>query len=57
LLQVTKEKEEKGSEGLFANSPVSEMFPDKSKDSYMGDMVTMFDKCLYKAWDKLVEPL
>jgi 3-hydroxy-5-methyl-1-naphthoate 3-O-methyltransferase len=55
LLQVTKTEED--GEDLFANSPVSEMFLDKSKDSYMGDIITMFDKRLYKAWDKLVESL
>jgi SAM-dependent methyltransferase len=54
LLQVTKKE---GSERLFANSPVSEMFLDKSKASYMGEIITMFDKRLYKAWDKLVESL
>ena len=54
LLQVTKKE---GSERLFANSPVSEMFLDKSKASYMGQIITMFDKRLYKAWDKLVESL
>jgi 3-hydroxy-5-methyl-1-naphthoate 3-O-methyltransferase len=54
LLQVTKKE---GSERLFANSPVSEMFLDKSKSSYMGEIVIMFDKRLYKAWDKLVESL
>src|SRR5687768_1724280 len=52
LLQVTKKDY---GERLFANSPVSEMFLDKSKDSYMGDIISMFDKRLYKAWDKLVE--
>jgi hypothetical protein len=55
LLQVTKKKE--GSERLFANTPISEMFLDKSKASYMGEIITMFDKRLYKAWDKLVESL
>ena len=55
LLQITKT--EVGGESLFANSPVSEMFLDKSKDFYMGDIVSMFDKRLYKAWDKLVESL
>jgi predicted O-methyltransferase YrrM len=54
LLQVTKKE---GSERLFSNSPVSEMFLDKSKASYMGEIITMFDKRLYKAWDKLVESL
>jgi hypothetical protein len=33
------------------------MFLDKSKDFYMGDIVSMFDKRLYKAWDKLVQSL
>ena len=55
LLQITKTGV--GSESLFANSPISEMFLDKSKDSYMGDIISMFDKCLYKAWDKLIESL
>jgi SAM-dependent methyltransferase len=54
LLQVTKKKD---GERLFANSPVSEIFLDKSKDSYMGDIISMFDKRLYKAWDKLVGSL
>jgi hypothetical protein len=54
LLQVTSKKD---GERLFANSPVSEIFLDKSKASYMGDIITMFDKRLYKAWDKLVESL
>jgi hypothetical protein len=54
LLQITKKE---GSERLFANSPISEMFLDKSKASYMGEIITMFDKRLYKAWDKLVESL
>jgi 3-hydroxy-5-methyl-1-naphthoate 3-O-methyltransferase len=54
LLQVTKKDY---GERLFANSPVSEMFLDKSKESYMGDIISMFDKRLYKAWHKLVESL
>jgi 3-hydroxy-5-methyl-1-naphthoate 3-O-methyltransferase len=54
LLLVTKKDY---GERLFANSPVSEMFLDKSKASYMGDIISMFDKRLYKAWDKLVESL
>jgi hypothetical protein len=40
-LQVTKTEE--GGEGLFANSLVSEMFLDKSKDPHKGDIITMFD--------------
>jgi 3-hydroxy-5-methyl-1-naphthoate 3-O-methyltransferase len=54
LLQVIRKND---GERLFANSPVSEIFLDKSKVSYMGDIITMFDKRLYKAWDKLVESL
>ena len=33
------------------------MFLEKSKDIYLGDIISMFDKRLYKAWDKLVESL
>ena len=40
-LQVTKIEE--GGVGLFANSLVSEMFLDKSKDPDKGDIITMFD--------------
>jgi 3-hydroxy-5-methyl-1-naphthoate 3-O-methyltransferase len=47
LLQVMK-KEEEGGEFVFANSLVSEIFLDKSKDTHMGDIVTMFDKRLHK---------
>ena len=55
LLHITKTVV--GGESLFPNSSVSEMFLDKSKDFYMGDIISMFDKRLYKAWDKLVESL
>ena len=54
LLQFTRKKD---GERVVANSPVSQIFLDKSKASYMGDIITMFDKRLYKAWDKLVESL
>jgi hypothetical protein len=33
------------------------MFLDKSKNSYIGNIITMLDKYLYKAWDKLAESL
>jgi hypothetical protein len=54
LLQITRKE---GGERLFANSQVSEVFLDRSKASYMGDIVMMFDKRLYRAWNKLVESL
>jgi len=56
LLQVTKTEEE-GNEDLFANSPVSEIFLDKSMESCMGDIPTTFDNHLHKAWNNLVESL
>ena len=55
LLQVTKKEE--GSEDLFANSPLSEMFLDKSKESCMGDITKTFDNHLHKAWNNLIESL
>ena len=55
LLQVTKTEE--GSEDLFANSPVSEIFLDKSKESCMGDLTKTFDNHLHKGWNNLVESL
>lgn len=42
---------------VYSNSPLSAWFLDKSKSSYMGDIVSMFDKRLYKGWDKLVYAL
>ena len=50
LLKVNKNK---NGEKTFANSEVSSMFLDKSKSTYIGDVVTMFDERLYKRWDKL----
>lgn len=55
LLQVTKTEE--ASEDLFANSPVSEIFLDKSKESCMGDITKTFDNHLHKAWNNLIESL
>ena len=55
LLQVTKTEE--GSEDLFANSPVSEIFLDKSNESCMGDITKTFDNQLHKAWNNLIESL
>lgn len=55
LLQVTKTEE--GSEDLFANSPVSEIFLDKSKESCMGDITKTFDNHLHKPWNNLIESL
>jgi hypothetical protein len=55
LLQVTKTEE--GSEDLFANSRVSEIFLDKSKESCMGDITKTFDNHLHKPWNNLIESL
>jgi tRNA A22 N-methylase len=42
----------------FSNSELSATFLDKHKpDSYMGDIISMFDKRLYKSWDKLLQAL
>ena len=50
LLKVTTENGRR----LYSNSALADLFLDKNKSSYMGDIVTMFDKRLYKGWDKLV---
>jgi len=50
LLKVTAENGRR----LYSNSALADLFLDKNKSSYMGDIVTMFDKRLYKGWDKLV---
>jgi hypothetical protein len=42
---------------IYSNSPLSDWFLDKGKPSYMGDIVVMFDRRLYKGWDKLVQAL
>jgi predicted O-methyltransferase YrrM len=54
LLKVNKNK---NGENVFANSEVSSMFLDKSKSTYIGDVIAMFDERLYKRWDKLSEAL
>jgi hypothetical protein len=42
-------------ETLYSNSKLSETFLDISKpNSYIGDIVTIFDKRFYKSWEKLV---
>ena len=50
LLKVTAENGRR----LYSNYALADLFLDKNKSSYMGDIVTMFDKRLYKGWDKLV---
>ncbi|AFU58269.1 putative o-methyltransferase, family 2 [Candidatus Nitrososphaera gargensis Ga9.2] len=42
---------------LFSNSPLSATFLDRNKPSYMGDIISMFDKRLYNMWDKLPQCL
>ena len=54
LLKLNKNN---NGEKTFANSEVSSMFLDKSKSTYIGDVVTMFDERLYKRWDKLLQAL
>jgi 3-hydroxy-5-methyl-1-naphthoate 3-O-methyltransferase len=41
----------------FSNSPLSATFLDRNKPSYMGDIVSMFDKRLYNMWDRLPQSL
>ena len=54
LLKVNKNK---NGEKAFANSELSSMFLDKSKSTYVGDVVSMFDERLYKRWDNLSQAL
>ena len=54
LLKVNKNN---NGEKTFANSEGSSMFLDKSKPTYIGDVISMFDDRLYKRWDKLSEAL
>lgn len=42
---------------LFSNSELADAFLVKEQESYMGDIIMMLDKRLYKAWDKLIESL
>jgi hypothetical protein len=41
----------------FSNSELADTFLVKGKPNYMGDLVAMIDKRLYKSWDKLSESL
>jgi hypothetical protein len=54
LLKVIKNN---NGEKAFTNSEISSMFLDKSKSTYIGDVIAMFDERLYKGWDKLSEAL
>jgi hypothetical protein len=40
-------------ETLYSNSELANTFLVKGKPGYMGDLISMFDKRLYKSWDKL----
>lgn len=42
---------------IFSNSLLAATFLDRNKPSYMGDIVSMFDKRLYNMWDKLPQSL
>jgi 3-hydroxy-5-methyl-1-naphthoate 3-O-methyltransferase len=54
LLKVNKNN---NGEKAFANSEVSSKFLDKTKSTYIGDVIAMFDERSYKSWDKLLEAL
>jgi len=54
LLKVIKNK---NGEKASANSEISSMYLDKSKSTYIGDVIAMFDERLYKRWDNLSEAL
>ncbi|HET7149230.1 MAG TPA: methyltransferase [Candidatus Nitrosopolaris sp.] len=54
LLKLNKNND---GEKTFANSELSSMFLDKSKSTYIGDVIAMFDERLYKRWDKLAQAL
>jgi len=54
LLKVIKNK---NGEKAFANSEISSMYLDKSKSTYIGDVIAMFDERLYKRCDNLSEAL
>ena len=52
-------KVDKNIKGLktFGNTQLSSQFLDKSKSTYIGDVITMFNERLYKRWDKLSDAL
>lgn len=54
LLVVTKSND---GTRLYSNSALTDLFLDKNKPSYMGDIVAMFDKRLYNMWNKLPQCL
>jgi hypothetical protein len=41
----------------YSNSHLADTFLVKGKPGYMGDIISMFDKRLYKSWDKLNQSL
>ena len=41
----------------YSNSDLTNAFLVKGKTGYMGDIISMFDKRLYKSWDKLSHSL
>jgi hypothetical protein len=48
---------ERDAEGLYSNTPESEMFLDRAKPSYLGGMLEMANTRLYPFWGSLTEAL
>lgn len=48
---------ERGEDGLYANTPETGLFLDKAKPSYVGGILEMANKRLYRFWDGLTEAL
>ncbi|MDY0882129.1 methyltransferase [Dongia soli] len=44
-------------DGLYRNSPDSELFLDRAKPTYIGGMIEMMDRRLYGYWGRLTEAL
>ena len=58
LIEKTRKDTPNGSDTLYSNSQLADLFLDKGKpSSYMGDFIIMLDKQLYKRWDKLPQSL
>jgi hypothetical protein len=54
LLKVADNTATTVDEKRYSNSEIADTFLNKNnKPSYMGDLISMYDKGLYKSWDKL----
>ena len=56
-LGLLRTKKDKKGEKTFVNTELSSEFLDRSKPTYIGDVIEMFDQRLYKRWDRLSEAL